>query len=64
MSALAALLFLYGQLLDVELPWLDELVRARKPRRLPVVLSRAEVAAILTEQRLDDATIATALFFI
>src|SRR5205814_6890070 len=31
----------------VELPWLDELVRARRPRRLPVVLSRDEVWAVI-----------------
>lgn len=46
-QALAALLFLYGQVLAVELPWLDELVRAPRPDRLPVVLSRDEVRAIL-----------------
>ena len=31
----------------MELPWLDELVRARRPRRLPVVLSRDEVCAVI-----------------
>jgi len=46
-QALAALLFLYGQVLGVDLPWLDDLVRAPRPRRLPVVLSREEVRAIL-----------------
>jgi integron integrase len=35
------------QVLGVDLPWLDDLVRASRPRRLPVVLSRAEVLAIL-----------------
>jgi len=39
-QALAALLFLYREVVRVELPWLDDLVRARRPRRLPVVLSR------------------------
>src|SRR5437667_6073707 len=34
-QALAALLFLYREVVRVELPWLDELVRARRPRRLP-----------------------------
>jgi integron integrase len=47
-QALAALLFLYGEVLGFRLPWLDELVRARRPPRLPVVLSRAEVRAVLT----------------
>jgi integron integrase len=46
-QALAALLFLYRQVLLVELPWLDGVVRARKPRRLPVVLSVAEVQTLL-----------------
>ena len=46
-QALAALLFLYGYVLDVELPWLDDLVRAARPQRLPVVLSREEVRAVL-----------------
>ena len=50
-QALAALLFLYRRVLDVELPWLDELVRARRPERLPVVLSRAEVAAVIGRMR-------------
>jgi integron integrase len=48
-QALSALLFLYKQVLGVELPWLDGISRARKPQRLPVVLTRAEVAALLGE---------------
>ncbi len=50
-QAKSALLFLYREVLDVELPWLDDVESAKAPRRLPVVLSRAEVAALLT--RLD-----------
>src|SRR5437016_9247069 len=46
-QALAALLFLYGPVLGVELPWLDGLVRAVRPERLPVVLSRDEGRAVL-----------------
>jgi integron integrase len=46
-QALAALLFLYGQVLSLELPWLDDLVRAPRSARLPVVLSRDEVRAVL-----------------
>lgn len=46
-QALAALLFLYRHVLGVALPWLDHLVRAGRPRHLPVVLSRAEVRAVL-----------------
>ncbi len=48
-QALAALLFLYGELLDTKLPWLDELIRAKRPKHLPVVLTREEVRAVLTE---------------
>ncbi len=42
-QALSALLFLYREVLSVELPWLDGLVRAKPPQRLPVVLTREEV---------------------
>ncbi len=46
-QALAALLFLYREVLESDLPWLDDLVRARRPRRLPVVMSREEVRTVL-----------------
>lgn len=46
-QALAALLFLYRDVLGQELPWLDKVVRAKKPERLPTVLSAAEVHALL-----------------
>jgi integron integrase len=46
-QALSALLFLYRQVLGMELPWLDDLVRAKRPVRLPVVLTRDEVRAVL-----------------
>ena len=48
-QALAALLFLYKQVLKLDLPWLGEVVRAKKPSRLPVVLSLAEVQQILAQ---------------
>ena len=47
-QALSALLFLYRSVFDVDLPWLDELVRARVRRRLPVVMTRDEVATVLS----------------
>ena len=50
-QALAALLFLYRRVLGVDLPWLDDLVRAARPHRLPVVLSREEVRAVLLALR-------------
>jgi integron integrase len=46
-QALAALLFLYEAVLGMELPWLDDIVRAKRPRRLPTVLDRDEVRALL-----------------
>lgn len=50
-QALAALLFLYREVLGVELPWLDDLVRANRPAHLPVVLARTEVRAVLDDLR-------------
>ncbi|HSB60646.1 MAG TPA: phage integrase N-terminal SAM-like domain-containing protein, partial [Vicinamibacteria bacterium] len=50
-QALSALLFLYQDVLGTELPWLDGLVRAKRPSHVPVVLTREEVRAVL--QRLD-----------
>jgi integron integrase len=52
-QALSALLFLHKDVLEVDLPWLDGVVRAKRPARLPVVLTRDEVRAVL--QRLDGA---------
>jgi integron integrase len=46
-QALSALLFLYRAVLDLDVPWMDDLVRARRPERLPVVLTRDEVRAVL-----------------
>jgi integron integrase len=47
-QALAALLFLYREVLEIDLPWLDDVVRAKRPARLPVVMSRDEVRAVLS----------------
>lgn len=46
-QALSALLFLYREVLGIELPWLENIVRARRAARIPVVLSPEEVAALL-----------------
>ncbi len=46
-QALAALLYLYREVLGVELPWLDQVVRAKRPRRLPTVLAKEEAARLL-----------------
>ncbi len=46
-QAKSALLFLYRQVLGIELPWLDEVVSAKASRRLPVVLTPREVRELL-----------------
>jgi len=46
-QALAAILFLYQKVLEMKLDWLEDVVRARRPKRLPVVLSRDEVTRLL-----------------
>lgn len=46
-QALAALLFLYREVLQIDLPWLKDVVRAKRPQRLPVVLSVEEVRSVL-----------------
>jgi len=48
-QALSAILFLYCEVLAVDLPWLDNFERAKKPRRLPVVLTIQEIQALLHE---------------
>src|SRR5207249_9432925 len=48
-QALSALLFLYRDVLELDLPWLDGVVRAKRPERLPVVLARKEVRAVLRQ---------------
>src|SRR3546814_7271893 len=46
-QALAALLFLYRQVLAIELPWLENLTRAKQRQRVPVVLSQQEMQRLL-----------------
>ncbi len=50
-QALSALLFLYRQVLGRDLAWMDGMVRAKRPVRLPVVLSPAEAEALLAQLR-------------
>jgi len=47
-QALSALLFLYKQVLEINLPWLDSVVRAKRKPHLPVVFSQKEVRTILS----------------
>jgi integron integrase len=46
-QALAALLFLYRDVLEVDLPWLANVIRAKRPQHLPVVLTREEVKEVM-----------------
>lgn len=48
-QALAAILFLYREVLQIELPWLDNVTRAKRPARLPVVLTAGEVERLLAQ---------------
>ncbi|GAB1406158.1 integron integrase [Thermomonas brevis] len=47
-QALSALLFLYRDVLRVDLPWMESVVRAKRPRRLPTVLSVEEANRLLS----------------
>ncbi len=46
-QAKAALLYLYKKVLQIDLPWMDEVIQANRLRRLPVVLTPSEVRALL-----------------
>ena len=48
-QALSALLFLYREVLGVQLAWLEEVVRAKPQRKLPVVLAREEIRMLLAQ---------------
>ncbi|MEM9532662.1 MAG: integron integrase [Pseudomonadota bacterium] len=47
-QALNALVFLYRHVLDTSMPELDDVVRAKRPQRLPVVLTRSEVEEVMS----------------
>jgi integron integrase len=61
-QALAALLFLYRQVLGSRVEWLEGIVRARKPARLPVVLTRDEVKAVIANLRGDKKLMVMVLY--
>jgi integron integrase len=61
-QALAALVFLYRRVLELALPDLEGLVRARRAQRLPVVLSAAEVRRLLVELEGEPRLVASLLY--
>jgi len=61
-QAKAALLFLYRHLLNIELPWLSEVVQAKRQHRLPVVLSVGEVRLLFDQMEGVMALVARLLY--
>jgi integron integrase len=54
-QALAAIVFLYRDVLDMPVGWLNALVRAKRPGRVPVVLTRDEVRELFAQLRSGSA---------
>ena len=61
-QALSAILFLYQQVLKQDIGWIDEVVRAKQPQRVPVVLTQDEVAAVLRHLSGTTGIMATLLY--
>jgi len=61
-QALSALLFLYRHVLDREIGDLGEVIRARKPRHIPVVMTREEVKAVLSHLQGDKWLMASFMY--
>ena len=61
-QALSALLFLYRDVLGIELPWLGDIARPRRPQRMPVVLTRDEVHRVLVLMEGTHALMARLLY--
>ena len=60
--AKSSLLFLYRDVLEIQLPWLDKVTQAKTPNRLPVVLTVSEVQAVLSNLSGTHALIASLLY--
>ena len=61
-QAFHALVFLYRQVLKIELPQLEGIVRAPQKRRLPVVLTREETEAVLARLSHNNRLLASLLY--
>jgi integron integrase len=61
-QALSALLFLYREVLALPIGWVDDVERAKKPKRLPVVFTREEARAVLSRLRDEPWLMASLLY--
>lgn len=61
-QALSALLFLYKDVLGMELPWMQDIQRPQQPKRIPSVLTQAEVGALLAQMQGTEALLARLLY--
>lgn len=61
-QAKAAVLFLYRHVLGVDMPWLEDVVIAKVPQRLPVVLTHQEVRSLLHELSGTTALVTSLLY--
>lgn len=61
-QAKSALLFLYREILGAELPWLDEIIAAKAPKRLPVVLTQTETRQLLNAMSGTMSIVASILY--
>lgn len=61
-QALSAILFLYQAVLEQDIGWIDDIVRAKQPHRLPVVLTQDEVRAVLQYMSGSTRIMATLLY--
>lgn len=61
-QALSALLFLYREVLRLELPWMDDITRAKKSKRLPVVLTKLEMQSAMAHLQGDTWLMASLLY--
>jgi integron integrase len=61
-QALSAILFLYKRVLELDLDWIDDVVRAKRPKYLPVVLTKSEVMSVLNAMQGTNALVAKLLY--
>lgn len=61
-QALSALLFLYRVVLGIQLPWMEGVVRAKRPKRVPTVLSQDEARSLLAHMEGRPQLLASLLY--